>query len=189
MKNKLLDTKSLVLCALFTALIAAGAFIKVPVPLVPFTLQFLFTNLAGLLLGKKRGLISVLLYIFIGLAGIPVFTQGGGPGYVLQPTFGYILGMALGTWLAGLIAERGGNSIKTYLIAGAVNLAVVYGIGMIYLYLVKGLYLGTPISISNLLIYCCLIFVPGDGLSFVLGAIIAKRLKPVLNKEPEAKIA
>lgn len=179
-KSGALSARDLVLCALFASLIAAGAFIKIPVPLVPFTLQFLFTNLAGVLLGKKRGLISVLLYIFIGLAGIPVFTQGGGPAYVLQPTFGYILGMALGTWLAGLITERGAGSMKTYLIAGAVNLVVVYVIGMIYFYFIKDFYLGTPISISNLLIYCCLVFVPGDGLSFVLGAVIAKRLKPRL---------
>lgn len=189
MKDKLLDTKSLVLCALFTSLIAAGAFIRIPVPLVPFTMQFMFTNLAGLLLGGRRGFISVLLYIIIGLAGIPVFTQGGGPGYVLQPTFGYILGMALGTWLAGLIADRGGGSIKTYLAAGLLNLIAVYVTGMIYLYFIKDLYLGTPISAANLLIYCCLVFIPGDGLSLVLGAIIAKRLRPRLDLQAAGKTA
>lgn len=52
-------TKTLIYCSLFTALIAAGAFIKIPVPVVPFTLQYLFTMLAGLLLGSKRGTISV----------------------------------------------------------------------------------------------------------------------------------
>ena len=52
-------TQKLVLCALFVALIGAGAFIKIPVPLVPFTLQFLFTMLAGLLLGGRLGALAV----------------------------------------------------------------------------------------------------------------------------------
>ena len=56
-------TKTLIYCSLFTALIAAGAFIKIPVPVVPFTLQYLFTMLAGLLLGSKRGTISVVAYM------------------------------------------------------------------------------------------------------------------------------
>ena len=58
-------TKSMVYCGLFTALIAVGAFIKVPVPVVPFTLQYLFTMLAGLLLGAKRGAIAVLAYMLL----------------------------------------------------------------------------------------------------------------------------
>ena len=52
-------TKQLVFCSLFTALIAVGAFIKIPVPVVPFTLQYLFTMLAGLILGPRLGTISV----------------------------------------------------------------------------------------------------------------------------------
>lgn len=47
------ETRSLVYCALFTALIAVGAFIKIPIPVVPFTLQYLFTMLAGILLGSQ----------------------------------------------------------------------------------------------------------------------------------------
>ena len=54
MKKKF-TTRDLILCALFTALSAIGAFIRIPVPLVPFTLQITFTTLAGLLLGSKKG--------------------------------------------------------------------------------------------------------------------------------------
>ncbi len=85
-----------VLCSLFAALIAVGAFIKIPVPLVPFTLQFLFTTLAGLLLGSKLGFTAVMSYIAVGLAGIPVFASGGGISYVFQPSFGYLIGFAIG---------------------------------------------------------------------------------------------
>ena len=58
-------TKSMIYCGLFTALIAAGAFIKIPVPVVPFTLQYLFTMLAGLFLGSRRGMISVVAYMLL----------------------------------------------------------------------------------------------------------------------------
>ena len=73
MKKKF-TTRDLILCALFTALSAIGAFIRIPVPLVPFTLQITFTTLAGLLLGSKKGAISVAVYVLMGLIGIPVFT-------------------------------------------------------------------------------------------------------------------
>ena len=65
-----------ILCAIFTALIAIGAFIRIPVPVVPFTLQFLFTTLAGVLLGSRLGATSVILYIVLGLLGVPVFAEG-----------------------------------------------------------------------------------------------------------------
>ena len=70
-------TKSLIYCGLFTALIAVGAFIKIPVPVVPFTLQYLFTMMAGLLLGSKLGALSVTFYMLLGLAGLPIFSEGG----------------------------------------------------------------------------------------------------------------
>ena len=82
-------TRNMVLCAMFTVLVAIGAFIRVPVPFVPFTLQVLFTTLAGLILGPKLGAMSVTLYVALGLLGLPIFASGGGIGYVFQPTFGY----------------------------------------------------------------------------------------------------
>ena len=181
-KGKILSTKEMILCALFTALIAVGAFIKIPIPYVPITLQFLFTNIAGLLLGRKKGLISVGLYIFLGLAGLPIFTQGGGPGYIFQPTFGYILGFALGTWLAGLIAERVGDSIKTYIIAGLANFVAVFSLGLLHFYLILNFNLKTPIGIEKLFAVCFLPFALGDIALVIISAILAKRLRPVALK-------
>lgn len=81
-----------------------------PVPVVPFTLQFLFTTLAGLLLGSKKGAISVVAYMILGLAGLPIFSEGGGFWYVIKPSFGYIIGFCIGTYVTGLIADRERNS-------------------------------------------------------------------------------
>lgn len=72
------NTRDLILVAIFAALTAIGAFIKIPVPYVPFTLQYLFCALAGMILGSKLGALSQIVYVAIGLAGLPVFTEGGG---------------------------------------------------------------------------------------------------------------
>ena len=81
-------TYKMILVALFAALIAVGAFIRIPVPLVPFTMQTFFIVLSGMMLGKKLGAASALVYLAVGLVGFPVFTQGGGQGSIqmLKPT-------------------------------------------------------------------------------------------------------
>ena len=111
-------TKEIVLFGLFTALTAIGAFIRIPVPVCPFTLQLLFTTLAGLILGSRRGALSVGLYVLLGLSGVPVFTEGGGLSYIFQPTFGYLIGFIAGAWVTGRIREiTGGKSFGQILLA------------------------------------------------------------------------
>ena len=65
--------RDMVLSAMFVALIAIGAFIKIPIPPVPITLQFLFVMMAALLLGTKLGVAATLVYIILGLIGVPIF--------------------------------------------------------------------------------------------------------------------
>ena len=81
-----ISVKDMTQCALFTVLIIVGAFIKVPIPVCPFTLQFFFTTMAGIILGAKKGAISVALYTVLGLVGLPVFAEGGGFRYILKQT-------------------------------------------------------------------------------------------------------
>jgi len=183
-KEKTLSTKGMVLCAMFTALIAIGAFLRIQLPIspVPYTLQFLFVNLAGILLGSRRGLTAVALYIMLGLAGVPIFSTGGGFEYLFRPTFGYILGFALGAWLAGLISEHGTNSIKTYLIAGFANFIVVFALGLVYCYFISNYYLVTPIGVTKLLVTGFVYFIPVDVFFVIVSSFLAKRLQPVISK-------
>ena len=80
------------------ALTAVGAFIKIPLPYIPFTLQTFFVFYSGILLGAKLGMLSQIIYILIGLVGIPVFSNGGGPSYVFQPSFGFLIGFIISTF-------------------------------------------------------------------------------------------
>ena len=177
------NTKDLVLVSLFAALIAAGAFIRIPVPVVPFTLQFLFTSLAGILLGAKLGGLSVLCYIALGLMGLPIFAGGGGPAYVLQPTFGYLIGFAVGTYVTGTLASRGScPTVKRLIMASFVGLLIVYAFGMVYYWLIYQFYIGTGIGFWTLFLYCFLLAGPGDLALCGVAAILGTRLLPVLKK-------
>ena len=95
-RQPFLTTRELTLLPLFTVLTAVGAFIKIPLGAVPVSLQTVFVLLSALLLGKKAA-ISQGLYVLLGLLGLPIFTGGGGIGYVLTPTFGYLIGFIAAT--------------------------------------------------------------------------------------------
>lgn len=176
-------TKDIILGAMFVSLIAVGAFIKIPVPVVPFTLQFLFTMLAGLLLGPKKGAAAVGVYILLGLAGLPIFAQGGGIGYIFQPSFGYIIGFGAGAYVTGHLAWRVDRpGYGALLAANFAGLAVVYIFGMVYYYAMSNLYLQNPIGPWPLFLYCFLLAVPGDMVLCVVGAVLAKRLLPLVKE-------
>ena len=179
---KHMKTKDLVLCAMFVALIAVGAFIKIPVPVVPFTLQFLFTMLAGLLLGPVNGALAVVVYIVLGLIGLPIFTQGGGPGYIFQPSFGYIIGFAVAAYVNGKIANAKTNpSYRRLLGANFLGLFIVYAFGMIYYYVISNFYLNSSIGVGALFLYCFVLAVPGDIVLCIVAAIIGKRMIPLIQ--------
>lgn len=176
-------TYKMILVALFAALIAVGAFIRIPVPLVPFTMQTFFIVLSGMLLGKKLGAASAALYVMIGLVGIPVFTQGGGIGYVLKPSFGYLIGFIADAYITGAIARKTPNSSFGRLILAALaGSFALYVLGTTYFYFLSNFYLGNEVSVWTAVLYCFLVFVPGDLAKSLVAALIARRMLPVLQK-------
>ena len=177
-----MKTKGVIYCGLFTALIAVGAFIKIPIPVVPFTLQYLFTMLAGLLLGSRLGTVSVLSYMLLGLAGLPIFSEGGGLWYVFKPSFGYIIGFAVAAYVNGKIANAKTHpSYRRLLGANFLGLFIVYSFGMIYYYVISNFYLNSPIGVGALFLYCFVLAVPGDIVLCIVAAIIGKRMIPLIQ--------
>lgn len=178
------SVRNLVYTSLFAALIAAGAFIRVPIPVIPFTLQTMFVTMAGMLLGSKLGALSAAAYMVIGLIGVPVFTQGGGLAYVLQPTFGYIIGFVAGAFITGFICEHSRKrTIKTYICATFAGLGVIYFIGCVYLWLIKNLWLGANMSVGDVLFYGFLLTIGGDTVLSISSCFLCKRLEPILYRE------
>jgi biotin transport system substrate-specific component len=187
--KKDIGIQGITLIPLFTALITVGAYVRIPTPLVPITFQVFFVVLAGLLLGPRWGGYSALLYLLLGLFGVPVFTEGGGFGYIFRPTFGYIIGFCFGAYATGKIAwSRESNykvSSKRLLLAVGIGVLIIYVMGAAYFYLISNYVIHMPIGIGALFLYCFAMVIPGDAITGVLAAILAKRLMPVIRKVRE----
>lgn len=170
---------------LFVALMVVGAFLKVPNPFfpsVPLTFQLFFCIFAGLLLGARNAFFSQIIYVLIGLIGIPVFASGGGFGYVFNPTFGYIIGFVVAATVVGILigGARDVNLIKV-LGASIVGLLLIYAIGNIYMYFINDLYLAKEssiIAISKFMIP----YMVKDLILVVIAALTSIKVIPALRK-------
>ncbi len=162
------------LVATFAAVIAVGSLVAVPVggAPVPVTLQTFAVLLAGAVLGARRGLLAVLLYLAVGLAGLPVFAQGfGGPAVLGRPTLGYLLAFPLAAWVVGAAAERSARSTwgvrAGMLVAGGVLASlVVYALGVPVLAARTAMTLGEALAFNSL-------FIPFDAVKLGLAVLVA----------------
>lgn len=171
----------MILVSLFAALTAVGAFIKIPIPYVPFTLQLFFVLLAGALLGSRLGALSQLVYVLIGLTGVPVFTQGGGPSYVLQPTFGYLVGFIFCAYIVGLFTEKKKTkNILTYIGPMYLGVGVVYLLGVTHLYLIMHFLTDHSFTLFKAIQFGFLVCIVPDlfltGIAAFLASKIVKRI-------------
>lgn len=177
------STKKIVLCGLFVALMAIGAFIRIPIPMLPITLQTMFVLYAAVILGGRLGALSVLVYVIMGLIGVPVFAEGGGIWYVMKPSFGYLIGFIIGAFLTGYIIEKSKKlSFGRCFAANMAGLSVVYGIGLVYFYLISNYVIEAPIAVWPLFLHCFLLTLPGDICISVIVAATTKRIKGAVEK-------
>lgn len=174
-----MKTRPMILCALFAALTTAGAFFKIPFPLAAISLQFFMTAMAGALLGAKYGALSQAVYVLAGLAGAPVFSLGGGLSYVLQPTFGFVLGLIPGAYLIGRLTKPPLRPRRVFL-ASLAALAAVYAVGLCHLALIANGYLGSSPGARALFLNGMLVYLPGDLVKItavsLLAPAVARRL-------------
>ncbi len=165
--------KPVILAGLLTALTAIGAFLKIPFYPVPFTLQTLFTGLAGLVLLPRWAVLSQIVYLLIGLIGLPVFANGGGPGYVLQPTFGYLLMLPVSALLISRVtsSRQDESLLKMTLWVSLCSLAVLVG-GAVWLYMHLLFIVEKPVSLLTTLYTGMVIFLPGMILKAFLAVLL-----------------
>lgn len=169
--------RPLVFTALFAALTALGAFLQIPVKPVAVTLQFLFTAMAGILLGRRYGALSQLVYVALGLVGLPIFTSGGGPGYVFQPSFGFLLGLIPCAWVIGYLSRKRDGALWLAVSCFA-GLAVLYLVGIPYMAVILNAYLGKSMDLKAILMAGMVPFLPGDALKIAVAAAVC----PVLRR-------
>lgn len=174
------EIRSMVLAALFAALTAIGAFIQVPLGFTSITLQVLFTCLAGVLLGPKWGAISQIVYVVLGLVGLPVFTQGGGLGYLVKPSMGFLFGLILLAWAVGMLTRTDCSPLRVVL-ACVVGEAAMYAVALPYMYAVFDLYMGMEKSVTDVIYGGMLVYLPGDAVKIAVTVLVSgpllKRVK------------
>lgn len=159
-----------------TALTAAAAQISVPLPFtdVPFTFQPMVVLLGGLALGSRLGLASQILYLALGVAGLPVFaasvTLPPGLLRLLGPTGGYLMSYPIAAFLVGYLAERGfDRRYVTAFLAMLAGLVVIYASGALWL----GLFVGrSPIGFATALNLGVYPFVVADLMKLLVAASV-----------------
>ncbi len=164
--------------ALFAALTAVGAFIRIPLGYSSITLQTFFTAMAGCVLGPWYGALSQLVYVALGLVGLPIFTQGGGIGYLMQPTCGFLLGLIPAAWVIGRIAGRKPEP-KQIVPACLLGYGVLYAIGVPYMALILNTFLGKGMGFSAIMWAGMIPFLPGDMIKILCITLL---MPPILRQ-------
>ena len=156
--------------ALMVAMNCVSAYIIIPLPfsLSPLALQTLIVNLTGYVLNAKQAFMTMLVYLLVGLAGVPVFTGGSaGPGKLFGPTGGYIIGFLFtAVFLAYFRGEK--YSFNRYALLGC-----VIGIPLIYVFGVVQLTLITGMGWDKAIMTGALPFIPLDIVKCLAAAVIA----------------
>ena len=175
-----LDTGDLALVALFAAVMAVCSWITVPAA-VPFTLQTMGVFLAVGLLGGKRGTISVLVYLFLGAIGLPVFSGfAGGLGYMMGATGGYIIGFLFSALIMWFMEKSFGRDMKILILSMVLGLILCYAFGTAWFMTV---YSGSngPIDLATALGWCVFPFIIPDAIKIAVACLLIRRLRPAIH--------
>ena len=168
-----INIRQMTLVSLFAALTAVGAFISIPIYPVPLTLQTLFTLLAAMTLGSVLGGSSQIIYVLLGMIGLPVFAGfKAGIGVLFGPTGGFLFGFIISSYIIGKIIElKKEKDIFYYFLAGGLGIVIIYISGITQLSLVTG------IGIKKALMVGVFPFLPGDILKLIAASFLANKLK------------
>lgn len=171
------NIRQMTLISLFAALTAVGAFISVPIYPVPLTLQTLFTLLAAMTLGSAMGSLSQIIYVLLGIVGLPVFAGfKAGIGILFGPTGGFLFGFIISAYVIGRIIEaKKEKNIFYYLLAGLIGTIIIYIIGVTQLSFVTGM------GVKRAVVVGMFLFLPGDILKIIAASFIASKLKLVIK--------
>ena len=175
-----LNVRKMVLCSLFASLMAVCAWISIPFS-VPFTLQTFAVFLALNTLGGRRGLYAIVVYLLMGLTGLPVFSAyQGGIGILLGVTGGYLAGFLFSGLLYWLLSEKLPPAHFVPALASLSGLFLCYGFGTLWF---MSIYSGTSgaAEFLSVLSLCVFPFVIPDILKLVLALALSRRLKRYLK--------
>ncbi|WP_051023222.1 biotin transporter BioY [Calidifontibacillus oryziterrae] len=173
--------------AVFVALMAIGANISsfLIVGGVPITLQTFFSILAGAILGRRIGAISMIVYILVGIAGAPVTAQFvGGPIIVMKPTFGFLLSYILVAYVTGYIIEKVKDpKVGRFIIASLIGMAINYVFGTNWMYYAYKFWANAPEGFSYGLAWAWMLApLPKDIILSIAAGLMSPRIYKAVQK-------
>lgn len=180
MKNK--TVFNLTLSGILMCLLVASSIIKIPLGVISITFQTLVIFVIAMLLGYKWGSLTILCYLVVGLLGLPVFSKGGGFHYVLEPSFGYLVSFLIATFVIGLLVKDN-TSAKRMIVSCFIGLAIIYVLGLIYLFIIMKYHLQLTIDAYKFFLLYVLAPLPMDIISIFLAVIIVKRLNAIFKRD------
>ena len=174
--------KNLLYVGLITAMIAVSAFMNIPNPYLPFTLQMLVVFVIPAIFGSRLSFYGVLLYLVLGLIGLPIFASGGGISYLMRPSFGFLIGFLLAVIPSGIIAKRMDN-VYGYTLSTLVSLVIIYSIGFIYFYLSINYLKDKAMDISTALDLSVYPFILPAILKVVVAIVLIVIIKKIFKRK------
>lgn len=177
--KKLFNTKNMTLISLMTALMCVLAPLSIPLPFtpVPISLGVLIVYFCSYVLEPSLSVISILLYILLGLVGVPVFSKfSSGPGMLFGPTGGYIISYIIMVFICSYSFRKFPDSKLIHVAAMLAALLVCYLLGTLWFVFKK-----EGIDFIKALSLCVIPFVPADivkiAISSLAGPEVVKRLR------------
>lgn len=172
--------------ALFVALSAVSVYlVRILPPLwilgvnVPISLMPMISALAGALLGRRLGVTSMVVYLLVGLVGLPVFSEGtGGFGSIVSPTFGFILGYSFSALTSAFFVHQK-RSLLRFQLGMTISLFPLYGIGILYMWGILSLYLHKEVSLVGLALSMIPFFIKDLVVNILFASLafsVAKRI-------------
>ena len=160
--------------ALMTAVTCVLGPLSIPIGPVPISFTNLAIYLTVILLGLKMGTVSYLIYLLIGLVGVPVVSAfTGGPGKLCGPTGGYLIGFIFMALITGFFVEKFSGKIPMYFLGMVLGTAVTYAFGTAWLAYQAGMGFKAALAAG------VIPFIPGDVAKMVIAALIG----PVIKKQ------
>lgn len=189
------NTVYLVLCGLFAALTAICSFITIPLGFtpIPVNLGTLAVFLTGGILGRKYGVVSIIVYVLLGAAGVPVFSGfRGGISVLAGPTGGYIIGYIAAVFVIGAITDRYMKRVYENRRSGRTAsyaaetlfpaLAMVCGLVICYALGTAWFMISTGTPLWTSLVSCVFPFLIGDAIKIAAAALLVRKLRPIIDQ-------
>ncbi len=175
-----MKTKTITQTALFTAIMIICSQITIPTGLVPFSMSIFAIYLTGLTLERNQAVIAIVVYILLGIVGLPVFAGfGSGIGKIMGPTGGFIIAYPIMAFIVSAVAKNG--KLISHITALALSTIVCYVLGTLWYAYVLG------VEIQTALLTVALPYIPFDILKYLVAYVVAKSVKKVLKYSAEAK--